>query len=334
MRVRTRRWLTLVAGALVLAGAVVAVLGRLSKSQRPKLTPAVLARAEEPPCRDVAAERGVTLQASWTGIAGVRLEVCGAGTEVPATLLVDPYITRHGLPELLWPVDADGPTLARVFPRADLILVGHSHHDHLGDVPEIARRTGATVVGTRSTCNLAVSMGLPEEQCRAVEDGPQVRVGPFEVEAVAHPHGRSAAGVPFPGEVAPREAGLPKVWEMKMGGALAFIVRVQGRTLYHQGSAGLSDAQLQWVQGLRPDVAFIGIGLRQNTPDFEARLLGALQPERVVAVHQDDFLGDELGDEVPLLSGVDLPGFEREVATRLSPSALIKTRPFERWALP
>ncbi|MCY1022285.1 MBL fold metallo-hydrolase [Pyxidicoccus sp. MSG2] len=342
MRTRTRNWLLGSGAFLLLLLAGLFVMGRASRAQRPKLSPAVLNRAEEPPCPDAPAAQGegrASPRASWTGIAGVRLEVCGLAGSPPATLLVDPYVTRHSYPELaLFPVDADAATLARAFPRADIILVGHSHHDHLGDVPEVARRTGATVVGTETTCALAVQMGLPPAQCRVLRDGQLLRMGPFEVEAVAHPHGRTVLGVPFPGEVAPSgEPGtvrLPRGWEMKMGGALAFIVRVEGRTLYHQGSAGLSDAQLERVRGLKPDVAFLGLGLRQNTPDYEARLLGALQPKHVWAVHHDDFFGPVLGDEVPLLSGVDLPAFEREVAARVSPTALVTRRPFERWTLP
>jgi L-ascorbate metabolism protein UlaG (beta-lactamase superfamily) len=35
--------------------------------------------------------------------------------------------------------------------RADFILVTHTHYDHVLDVPYIATKTGATVIGTEST---------------------------------------------------------------------------------------------------------------------------------------------------------------------------------------
>lgn len=318
-------------GAVLIAAAVIALLSRGSKNARPKLAPELLARAAEAPCANVPAASAV-IDASWSGIAGIRLELCGAGA--PSTLLLDPYVTRHSVPELFFPVDADSPTLARTFPRADFIVVGHTHHDHFADTPDIAQRTGATILGSRSTCNLAVSMGVPAARCIAFEDQNPVQAGPWTIEAIPTPHALVWPGfVPFAGDVpAQTDRGLPWVWELREGQMWSLIIRAEGKTLYHHGSAGISDAQLQRVTDLRPDLAFVGIALRENTPRFEERLLGALKAKAVMPVHHDDFFGPMLRDDGPLLPRIKLEEFESRIATW--GSQLLVRKPFERYRVP
>jgi L-ascorbate metabolism protein UlaG (beta-lactamase superfamily) len=323
---RLRTWIFALALGLGLAVATLFGLSARAKASRPRIAAALLERAPLPPATPPG------LYASWTGVAGVRLEAVppegtAAGT---ATVLIDPYVTRHALAELAFPIDVDTDTAARAFPVAQAIFIGQGHHDHLGDAPFLANRTGATLYGSRTTCALAQGLGLARERCVVMTDGSHATVGPFDVEAVEHVHGESAAGVPFPGEVEVPPASAPHVWEMKAGTVLAFIVRAQGKTVYHQGSAGLTDRQLARLTGLAPDLALIGIALRQHTPSFEERLLGALRPKRVAAIHEDDFFGPALADEVPLLRGVDLPGFEAKARALAGAGAVVRLVPFER----
>ncbi|MDQ3263694.1 MAG: MBL fold metallo-hydrolase [Myxococcota bacterium] len=311
---------------LAVASLLVVLLARRSKAARPKLSPDILARAAEAPCPSPA--DAPFIDVSWTGIAGIRLELCGGSP--PSTLLVDPYLTRHSLPELFFPVDADSPTLARAFPRADFIVVGHTHHDHFADTPEIAKRTGATILGSRSTCNLAVAMGVAPAQCIAFEDQNPVQAGPWTIEAIPTPHALVWPGfVPFSGDVPPRPRDdRPWVWQLREGQMWSLIIRGAGKTLYHHGSAGLSDSQLRRVRGLQPDLAFVGIALRENTPDFEARLLEPLRAKSVMPVHHDNFFGPMLTDEGPLLSRINLPEFESRIGQY--GAHLLVRKPFER----
>ena len=118
---------------------------------------------------------------------GLRLTYLGtAGWEIAddsTTILVDPYLTRAKYATPNDPVSADDPrptvTTATVvasdtavidahITRADLILVTHTHPDHTLDLPYIAKKTGATVVGTQSTANLARASGVASDQLRVV----------------------------------------------------------------------------------------------------------------------------------------------------------------------
>ena len=59
-------------------------------------------------------------------------------------------------------VEPDGPVIDAHIQRAGYILLTHTHPDHSLDMPYIARKTGAVVIGTESTANLARASGLPE----------------------------------------------------------------------------------------------------------------------------------------------------------------------------
>lgn len=311
--------------------ATLKALSARSKARRPKLSPPVLERASTPAAPPPQPSDSA-LRLTWTGVAGVRLEVDDGDRR--RTLLIDPYLTRHSIPEFVEPIDSDDAALERAFPAADVIFVAHSHHDHLGDVPSIAIRTGAVVYGSRTTCVLARAMGVPDAQLVEIHDGQRISVGPYDVEVIEHEHGHSALGVPFAGEVRHRQQGRPWLWEMKMGGAFAFIVRAAGRTIYHQSTAGLTDSQLQRLDGLRPDLACICLALRQNTRKFEERLFAALQPARVMPIHHDDFFGKCLADEVPLLPGVDVAGFSRKVAELVGDGSELVPAPFVAYDVP
>lgn len=54
----------------------------------------------------------------------------------------------------------DTGTVDRYVSRADFVLLSHSHFNHAMDMPHIARKTGATVIGTESTANIARASGV------------------------------------------------------------------------------------------------------------------------------------------------------------------------------
>jgi L-ascorbate metabolism protein UlaG (beta-lactamase superfamily) len=99
----------------------------------------------------------------WLGVATFRLQVDGL------TIFLDAYMDRVPAAP---PV---GLTTAQV-DRADFILVGHSHFDHLWGAERIARNTGATVIGSHETVRLMTEEEVPEEQLIAVAGGERIRL--------------------------------------------------------------------------------------------------------------------------------------------------------------
>jgi hypothetical protein len=48
--------------------------------------------------------------------------------------------------------------------RADVILIGHAHFDHISDVAPVAAQTGAPVVGSAITTTEAIALGVPRRR--------------------------------------------------------------------------------------------------------------------------------------------------------------------------
>ena len=75
-------------------------------------------------------------------------------------------------------------------PRADLVLVGHSHHDHLLDAPAVALRTGAPLLGSLSTIRVRRASGLDHDHLITVAGGEDLAFDGFSVRAIPSLHSR------------------------------------------------------------------------------------------------------------------------------------------------
>src|SRR5919205_805955 len=94
----------------------------------------------------------------WYGCATFRLTLPQAADR-SLVVFLDAYIDR--VPS------AAGPTprlTADDVDRADWIVVGHSHFDHLWGAERIARRTGATIIGSHETVRIMEQKGVPLAQ--------------------------------------------------------------------------------------------------------------------------------------------------------------------------
>lgn len=234
---------------------------------------------------------------TWHGPGGLAIRWLGtAGFELAtpeATVLIDPYITRVGLGRFLaLRLASDEARVAAALPRADAVLVGHSHFDHVLDVPTIARRTGAHVYGSASTANLMQAMGIPAAQVTTLV--PTARrtfeVGPFRVTAIPSVHSRFALGksVPYPGDIPCTCEVHLRGSEYRCGDVFSFLVEVAGRRIYHLGSADLVEDQIP-AEARGADLLLLCIAGRFATERFVPRALTALEPACVVPMHYDNF---------------------------------------------
>ena len=118
---------------------------------------------------------------TWLSIANVHYQFGSTG------VLTDGYISRipesefhgggGGLAETRTPQKPDVMAVARVLAALggpssiQLLLTGHSHFDHSFDTATWSRLTGASIIGSRTTCLQARAAGLAERSCRVVEGG-------------------------------------------------------------------------------------------------------------------------------------------------------------------
>jgi hypothetical protein len=66
--------------------------------------------------------------------------------------------------------------------RADAILIGHAHFDHITDVAPVAKATGAPVIGSAISTATAVKLGVPTAQTIAVAGGETLQYGDITIK--------------------------------------------------------------------------------------------------------------------------------------------------------
>jgi L-ascorbate metabolism protein UlaG (beta-lactamase superfamily) len=119
-----------------------------------------------------------TLAIRWTGFANFELSYKGQ------IVLLDAYFDRGSLfPPL-------GFKAADVM-RANVILIGHGHHDHMSDAASVGIRTGATIVGAPLTTEKLLAQSVDPQKVRTVtgRDNITLDFGAFKVEPILGRHG-------------------------------------------------------------------------------------------------------------------------------------------------
>jgi L-ascorbate metabolism protein UlaG (beta-lactamase superfamily) len=239
-------------------------------------------------------------------------------------VLVDPWLTRFRTgtytpagSDPTTPITVDTALLDRYITKADAVVVTHGHFDHLPDVPHIAARTGATVFGNESHCNMLRALGAPAAQLNEVRGGERIDYSGYRIDVVPSLHSMVGprAQVPFPGSrpgaVPPRPRTIADLVE---GGTLAYEITMGGRAVLALGGSNYLDRELA---GRRPDAVLLPVG-GGSVPDYVPRLLELLDhPATVLATHWDDF------DQPLEKPAVDTGALEKLRATvaEASPSA-------------
>ena len=212
------------------------------------------------------------------------------------TVLIDPWLTRFRTgtyspagadPET--PIAVDPATIDRYVTAADLVLVTHGHYDHVPDIPHIADRTGATVLGTETHLNLLRALDAPDDQLSEVRGGEHIQFDGFEVHVVRSAHSLSGPRrrVTFAGTRPAAPPPRPRVIrDLVEGGSLAYVVTVGDTSVLDMGSANYVRRELD---GLRPDVVLLQPG-GATVVDYVGELMDILgRPPLVVPTHWDDF---------------------------------------------
>jgi L-ascorbate metabolism protein UlaG (beta-lactamase superfamily) len=242
---------------------------------------------------------------TYLGAAGWRLD------RGEVTVLVDPFLSR---PDLAAPLVSDPAAIAAGPARAAAILVGHSHADHVLDVPAIARRTGAEVLGSESTARYARASGVAADHVITVRGGEDLEFGAFSVRVIPslhsaldhkHTYGASAQ--------IPENVTLPLTFAgFAEGGTYAYLVRLGGRQILFLSTANFIERELE---GIHPDVAVVATGLREELHDYSCRLMRVLgAPPLVITSHFDDWRHPpKPSRELDADTAADLAAFAAEI---------------------
>ncbi len=251
------------------------------------------------------AEAGLAFAPVASDVGGVRATWLGVTTllfdDGETRILIDGFFSRPDtltvVRDLLIEPDAAGIDAALA--QAGITSVAaitpvHSHYDHALDTAEVAKRTGAMVLGSRSTLQLARGAGLDDARLVDLTDGGSLRFGEFEVTLIRSRHMPidDAGNPPFPGTIDEPLVPPARVSAWKEGASYSiFLAHPRGTTLV-QGSAGFVPGALE---GRAADVVFLGVGgLGRLGEDYTDRywqeVVAPTGAKRVIPVHWDDFM--------------------------------------------
>jgi len=169
-------------------------------------------------------------------------------------LFIDPWLTGN-------PLAAMG---ASDIKKADIVCVTHDHGDHLGDAVKICKQTGATFVGIYELGVFAEESGVKEVV--GINIGGTVDVRRISISLVQAFHS-STRGAPT-----------------------GFVIKAEGKTIYHTGDTGLFGDMRLIGEIHRPDVALIPIGDYYTMgPREAAEAVNLIKPAVVIPMHYKTF---------------------------------------------
>lgn len=129
------------------------------------------------------------------GTVGVQFKWFGTnGWEISfgeKTILIDPYFGRFDsgfFPgpgrtfNLDTPLTTNQAILDQHIKKANLILIGHGHWDHVADIPQIAKKTDAQVVGSESHMNALRASGIPNSNLIQAKGGEYIKFDGFTLQ--------------------------------------------------------------------------------------------------------------------------------------------------------
>ncbi|HLH06994.1 MAG TPA: MBL fold metallo-hydrolase [Terriglobales bacterium] len=299
----------------------------------------------------IVAATTVALDRPANNNAPVTLEYLGtAGWKISngtVVILVDPYLSRINGPappgggsghavandtrrKYGWSdiPEIDKKTIETHITKADYILVTHTHYDHVLDVPYIALRTKASVIGTESTENVLRAYSVPEEQLITVRGGEDYQFNGFSLRVIPSIHSPLDHKRYYSSATAPPGMKAPLTLQQMHpeGGTLGFLIRLGGHQILAFGGNNFIERE---ITGLQPDVALIGAGAsRHDIFDYSGRLMRALNyPPLVLPTHWDNFLVPYDASQQPALDA--LQSFVQEIETTSPKTRVLIPKYFE-----
>ena len=230
----------------------------------------------------------LSLIASVVSAAEVEVQWLGhATTRITSTtgkvIIIDPFLTKNPkAPAEYRNLNALG--------KVDLILVTHGHGDHVGDLQELARLSGATVVTNWEMGLNMISLGmLDADKVIAMNKGGTVTPIGRGIKIHMVPAEHSAA-IDLQAMGLEWEPGSPS--QLFMGASVGYVVELEnGFTIYHTGDTGVFGDMALINTFYAPDLALVSIG-GYYTMDPEGAAYAVrelIKPKQVIPIHYGTF---------------------------------------------
>jgi L-ascorbate metabolism protein UlaG (beta-lactamase superfamily) len=260
----------------------------------------------------------------WLGNAGWEIQV---GQTI---ILIDPFLTRQEPSRTGAEWKTDEEAVLKAVKRADYIFAGHSHADHIADIPFIAKRFGSKVIGSKTTINIALTGGVDKSQLVTINGGEKLDFKEFSVQVIESEHG---ALVRAGRRRRPKFEEITKPWSgpilgtsFVVGDCFLYLFTFGNRRVLHQSTGGFIADK---IASLRADVALL---YPMDRSDTEA-MLKLLQPKTVFVHHFDEWRAP-FSEGLPERSLARARRFTRDVAAIDNGIKVITPRIFESRPIP
>jgi L-ascorbate metabolism protein UlaG (beta-lactamase superfamily) len=247
----------------------------------------------------------------WLGTAGIELKHSGN------VILLDPYLSRLGKKDIFFrPLlprkDVIGLYINSIEGNARAIVVGHTHFDHVLDIPLMAHSLACPVLGSSSLDTLLSLSGLPG-RVTVCNPNEQVKLGDdLSVSMIPSAHGLILSRLLLlEGDINPGLTLPLRTSQYRLGAMSAPKVTMGGLTLLHLGSAGFIEKELE---DHTCDILFMCVAGWKKWHLYPERVIEILQPSCVIPIHYDDFSIPLMpGCKCPVIRSADLDGFCKRV---------------------
>ena len=214
------------------------------------------------------------VEVHWLGQAAFKITTVGG-----KVIVIDPFLTQNPkTPPQFKSLDALG--------KVDLILVTHAHGDHIGDAPDLAKKTNAPIVAPAGLNQSLLTLGvLPANLVPRMNKGGTITpLGP-EIKITMTRAEHSSEFVwknPATGKDEVHVGGEP----------VGFVIEFEnGFKLWHMGDTGVF-ADMKWIgEYYKPDLILIPIGghFVMSPQDAAVATRDLIKPKFAVPMHYGTF---------------------------------------------